>query len=275
MKKITYFLSSVLLAFLFSSPAFANNLPSNGVTGHTGLFTGHHRNQLTGTTSTSSENWAGYAVTGNNGSFSSVISSWIQPSLNCTALANNTYSAYWVGLDGFNSPTVEQIGTEANCTNKQASYTAWYEIYPANPYEVTAGLRVNPGNQMTASVNYLPSSTTTTIVHRRERITTTPASYVLRLTNDATGQSYTVNISPRQNYDRSSAEVIAEAPYSNGVLPLADFVTAKYSSSKVNGLALGSLANLQNIVMNNPAGMVATPSAFDSTNQDFSINWSD
>jgi hypothetical protein len=74
--------------------------------------------------------------------------------------------------------------------------------------------------------------------------------------------------------NRSSAEVIAEAPYSNGILPLADFGTVNYNSSEVNAAALGNATGLQAITMDDPSGMIATPSTLDSTKENFSISWS-
>ena len=275
LKKILYLTPALLLPLLLGSPALADSAQTNSVSSHTGLFNRHHqRDPLTGTTSSSSTNWSGYAVTGANETYNSVSSSWIQPAVDCTAVPGNSYSSYWVGLDGFTSPTVEQIGTEADCVNHQARYSAWYEMYPSNPYEVGLKLRVNPGNRMSASVVYTPATTTTTVRHGRTYVSTTPANYKLTLANNSLGQSFSTTISPRQTYSRSSAEVVTEAPYSGGVLPLADFTVANYTSSLVNGSPMGSLPNLQDVIMENPAGMIATPSSFDPTNENFSVSWS-
>jgi hypothetical protein len=275
-KKVIYLLPVITLTLLYSSPVLADTLPSrhNSISTHTGLFNSHHwRNPVTGTTNSSSENWAGYAVTGNNGSFNSVSSSWVQPSVNCSAVAGDSYSSYWVGLDGFSSNTVEQIGTEADCINQQAYYNAWYEMYPSNPYELSLRLNVNPGNQMSASVTYTPAAMKTVYRNGHKYLSSTPANFKLALTDNTTGQSYSTTVNARPTYARSSAEVITEAPYSGGILPLADFNLANYSSSTVNGTPMGAYANLQDITMVNPAGMLATPTLFDSTNENFSVNW--
>jgi hypothetical protein len=63
-------------------------------------------------TSVSSSNWVGYAATGAAGSFTSVSASWTQPTASCAT--GSQYAAFWVGLDGYTSKTVEQIGTEAD-----------------------------------------------------------------------------------------------------------------------------------------------------------------
>src|SRR6185369_1208757 len=46
-----------------------------------------------------STNWAGYAVAGSR--YTSVSASWTQPAVSCTS--TNTWSSFWVGLDGYNS----------------------------------------------------------------------------------------------------------------------------------------------------------------------------
>src|SRR4051794_32080572 len=62
-------------------------------------------------TNSTSSNWSGYAVTG--GTYTSVSASWTEPSVSCSGTA---YSSFWVGLDGDTSSTVEQTGTDADCS---------------------------------------------------------------------------------------------------------------------------------------------------------------
>ena len=62
-----------------------------------------------GTTVTSS-NWSGYDDS-TDGPFTTVTATWVQPRVRTTG-ATFTDAAFWVGLDGDNSGTVEQIGTE-------------------------------------------------------------------------------------------------------------------------------------------------------------------
>lgn len=73
-------------------------------------------------------NWSGYADTG--GPFTDVSGSWIQPAVGC-AKAKLGFAAFWVGIDGFTSQTVEQTGTEVVCIGQQTTYDAFYELYPA------------------------------------------------------------------------------------------------------------------------------------------------
>src|SRR5919201_2033540 len=116
-----------------------------------------------------STNWSGYAAFGAPGSFTSASATWTQPAVSCTS--QNTYSSYWVGLDGYNTSTVEQIGTEADCSNGAPRYYAWYEMYPRPGY--FAAVNVTPGDTYSASVT------------ARGR-----GNYALTLTDVTTGQSF-------------------------------------------------------------------------------------
>src|ERR1700758_2409666 len=69
-----------------------------------------------------SENWSGYAVTGS--AFTSAHGSWTVPAVNCSQTPN-TYSSFWVGIDGYSSSTVEQTGTDSDCSGSSARYDAW------------------------------------------------------------------------------------------------------------------------------------------------------
>src|SRR5436309_8714435 len=103
-------------------------------------------------TQSTSSNWAGVAATG--GGFTNATSSWTQPTASCTGAT--TYSSFWVGLDGDGSNTVEQTGTDADCSGGTPSYYAWYEMYPK--YPVNLGLSVRPGDVLTATVTYVGSN---------------------------------------------------------------------------------------------------------------------
>src|SRR3981081_1545981 len=59
----------------------------------------------------SSNNWSGYALSRGRGAFRGVSASWIQPRAQCAGVAGHRYAAFWVGLDGFSSHSVEQTGT--------------------------------------------------------------------------------------------------------------------------------------------------------------------
>jgi hypothetical protein len=200
-----------------------------------------------------STNWSGYAAFGAPGSFTSASATWTQPAVSCTS--QNTYSSYWVGLDGYNTSTVEQIGTEADCSNGSPRYYAWYETYPRPSYF--------------AAVNVTPSHTYSASVSARGK-----GSYALTLTDVTTGQSFATTQKLNQAKG-ASAEVIVEAPWSGGTLPLANYGTVGFTGSKANGTGIGTFANVDPITMENPYGMKSTPSGFnDAAKQNFSVSWS-
>ena len=121
-----------------------------------------------------STNWSGFAVTGPSGSVSNVKGSWVVPAVKCTS--KTTYSSYWVGIDGYNSNTVEQTGTDSDCSSGSARYYAWYEFYPAASVQIP-GFAVKPGDTVTAEVSYSTSSGqfTTTITDGSQSYTTSSA----------------------------------------------------------------------------------------------------
>lgn len=81
-------------------------------------------------TTVTSSNWAGYVATGASGTSTSASANWTEPAGRCTGRGGK-YAAFWVGIDGYTSPTVEQIGTEVDCSGFYPRYYAWYEVYPA------------------------------------------------------------------------------------------------------------------------------------------------
>ena len=74
----------------------------------------------------------------------------------------NGYSSLWVGIDGYSSSTVEQVGTEADVVNGKATYYAWYEMYPSDAVNISS-ITVNAGDSITASVAYVSNQFVLTI----------------------------------------------------------------------------------------------------------------
>ncbi len=167
--------------------------------------------------SVSSSNWSGYAATGGNGAFSSVSASWTEPTGTCTSRRAAQYSSFWVGLDGYTSSSVEQTGTDVDCSGRSPVYYGWYEMYPAFP--VNFPNTVRPGDHMSGSVTFSGTST-----------------FTLVLKDTTQGWTQTV-VKNQSGLARSSAEVIVEAPSSSsGVLPLADFGTVNLTAPWSTGL---------------------------------------
>src|SRR5262249_20174507 len=113
----------------------------------------HHRRDQTAT----SLNWGGYAVETAAGAVTDVTGSWKVPDIQGRCPATNQHAAFWVGIDGFSSNTVEQIGTDSDCQNGVPTFYAWFEFYP-HPGFIINTLAVSAGDIMRAEVHYQPSS---------------------------------------------------------------------------------------------------------------------
>ncbi len=166
-------------------------------------------------TTTTSGNWSGYAVETDfsnpqTGSVSAVGGEWVVPAVTGTRTA---YSAAWVGIDGYSSSTVEQLGTEQDVIRGTPVYYAWYEMYPAASVTITT-MPVHPGDVMSAEVSYSTASGQFTL-----QMSDTPA-------DGGTPTSFSINKS-LTNAKRSSAEWIMEKDGAK----LADFGTASFLGS--------------------------------------------
>ena len=201
--------------------------------------------KLTNSTST---NWSGYAVTG--GRYTRVSAAWTEPKATCSGTA---YSSFWVGLDGDTSNTVEQTGTDADCSGSTPQYYAWYEMYPKVP--VNLGGKVAPGDKLSASVT-----------------TNGSGSFTLTITDSTQGWTNT-KTARLKSAKLASAEVIAEAPSSSGgVLPLANFGTVSFTGATVNGNVLTSgTSGLDAITMQSGSTVKAQPGTI--SNGSFSVTW--
>jgi hypothetical protein len=199
----------------------------------------------------SSTNWSGYAA--DSGTYTSVSASWVEPTGTCTSATR--YSSFWVGLDGYESSTVEQTGTDTDCVNGSPQYYGWYEMYPADSFNF--GSTVKAGDTITASVVYSGSNK-------------------FKLTLADTTQGWSVNTTKTlSGAARSSAEVIIEAPCctnSGGILPLADFGTVNISNSLVNSAAIGNTDPVE-IVMDNSSGQDKDTVSSLSGGENFSATW--
>jgi len=205
-----------------------------------------------------STNWSGYAAhLPRKGTFHSVSASWIQPRARCAASTGHQFASFWVGLDGFNSKSVEQIGTESDCAGTTPHYLGWFEMFPALP--VNFKTTVKPGDHMSASVTF-----------------TGTAKYTLVLTDATRHWTHTI-VKRNANLARSSAEVITEAPSSaatGAVLPLANFGTIRYSLVRVNGLVLNKETPSRIVMFSITSGLpLDTTSVLGNAGGAFSNTW--
>jgi hypothetical protein len=217
--------------------------------------------------SVTSTNWSGYAVQSAS-QFTQVIGTWTQPTATCNSLLGHTYAAFWVGIDGYSSTSVEQLGSDSDCTGYHSpSYYAWYEMYPADSVEIsTSSYPVEPGDTLTASV------------------TRSGESYTLSIHSS---RGWTYSTTQTGSYDNSSAEWVAEAPdicYSVFCTnaSLTDFGSLQFSGAEA--ATGGSAQPISSytadggphaITMDSSTGTVrATPSALTSNGEGFTDTWS-
>jgi hypothetical protein len=230
-------LSAAVSAALFSAPAAS-----------AAIVDGPAHPLPHGLRHSTSGNWSGYVATG--GGFTSVAADWTEPDVACGS--QTTYSSFWIGLDGDGSSSVEQVGTEADCSNGRAVHSSWYEMFPGGPVALSGALA--PGDAMHASVAYNGSGRFTLVLADRTK-----------------GWSHSVDAT-LDNPALASAEVIAEAPSdAAGVLPLSNFGTVTFGDASANGTALGSFRP-DPITMANGATTKASPSPI-SASGGFSVTW--
>lgn len=150
-------------------------------------------------------NWGGYVDSGSPGTFTAVSASWIQPATFCSA--EQRVTAFWVGLDGWTSTTVEQDGTIAYCFEGVPYYYSWWEMFPAGV--VFVGTTVRPGDLIKASVTVSGGT-----------------NYTLSLTDvnhPADSLTTTQTCQPSVCQDSSADWLIERPEFSIGVCPLSTF----------------------------------------------------
>jgi hypothetical protein len=205
-----------------------------------------------------SGNWSGYVLTG-SGPYQSVSASWTLPAVDC-ASTKTGWAAFWVGLDGDTTRTVEQTGAEADCVAGKPVYGAWYEMFPRAPVSFVE--TVKAGDNFTATVTFL-----------RKALFGVFSEFQLTLSDSTQGWTRTAT-SWIIGAKRGSAEAIAEAPSDLlGVLPLADFGSVGFSGLTVNSSPVGaSTPGLEPLTMVSELGTVeAEPGPLESGS--FSDTW--
>lgn len=186
-------------------------------------------------------NWSGYAIS--DPDVTSVSGTFAVPTVSGPASVGGlpTDISVWVGIDGYTSGTVEQIGVSGSysSTSGSASYSAWWEMYPRVSMTIHS-MTVSAGDVMTASVNYLGRG-----------------SFQLSMTDTTTGQSFSTTqkapVGGPNVAQRNSAEWVVEraATIAKGyltILPLATFSIVTFTGESFT--AGGSAHTLQYAIDN-------------------------
>jgi hypothetical protein len=164
-----------------------------------------------------SPNWSGYVAYSQQFSpvsFTQVSAHWIEPTVTCPK--KDAWTLFWVGFDGWpnSDGTVEQGGTSAQCVNGIPRYSAFFEMWPAE--SVQTQFAVNPGDHISASVNYTPDHT-----------------FVINVTDSDTGKFFNQTTTCAL-CARASAEWVAESPSHFGTnrwFPLANYGTMAFTQA--------------------------------------------
>jgi hypothetical protein len=212
--------------------------------------------QVAGLTQVQSTNWSGYADTGSN--FSKVTATWTEPSAKSCGFTISL-AAFWVGIDGYSSDSVEQDGTLIECYFGSVYQFTWWEMYPTNDIQ-TVGSSLAAGDSISASVVRSGDSYTLAVTDS---------------TRPANSFSTTQTCSDCAN---SSAEWIAEAPSGEaGVYPLTDFGSWGAANATVTeGSTAGVISSFTDdeITMVDSSGNVkAQPGSLNSGGNGFSVAW--
>jgi hypothetical protein len=220
---------------------------------------GTHRT-IKGLTDIDSFNWSGYADTGAT-TYSKVAASWSEPRVTCTS--EDRIAAFWVGIDGYTSNSVEQDGTLAQCFEGTAYYYTWWEMYPTNDIQI-AGTTVAPGDKITSSV------------------TRSGSTYTLRVTDATTSGnniSTTRTCAVSGGCANSSAEWIGEAPTGpTGEYPLAQFkpwtvASASVATTSKSGVISAFRDSEITMIDATQTYPLATPGALSTAGNSFTDTW--
>jgi len=189
-------------------------------------------------------NWSGYAI--NIANVTSVTGTFTVPTISGPGSIGDLTPdlSAWVGIDGYTSGTVEQLGIAGNWDDAtgKAVYTAWWEMYPRVSTTIKS-MTISAGDSITASVVYIGGG-----------------SFTLSMTNNSNHQSFAITTSAPVGGPnaalRTSAEWIVEraATIDNGfltILPLATFDSVGFSGASFK-VGNGSPITLQNALRTYP-----------------------
>ncbi len=195
-------------------------------------------------------NWAGYALSLET--YTSASFSWTVPTaayVNYPGAPSFEDSTIWVGIGGFGSNDLIQLGTEQRVDSMgNATYQAWYELLPATEQVLPPGqYPVSPGDVMSASLT-CPTCTVNVA-----------GTWTLTMTNSTKNWTWTQDFTYKSAI--GSAEWVVEAPTFNpgGIAALPNFGTLNFTNIKVNGLDARLILNSDGLQLLDQAGGFATP----------------
>lgn len=206
--------------------------------------------------------WSGYMIasgTQNRSQLvSSVSASWIVPEVKVSE--NDTFSAVWIGIGGYEEETLIQTGTEQQCLNGHVSYFAWYELLPDYLVRIT-DMRIRPGDTITASLSIIDANART---------------WSIEISDVTRGERFEKAVV----YDSSrlSAEWIVERPTVNrAISTLADFGNVTFSRCEATvddktGV-IGNFSSTQLLMYNSKNVQLVTVSPLSDDGSSFTVSY--
>lgn len=187
-------------------------------------------------------NWAGYADTLPSNSGYTIISAsgyWTVPTVQSPAGSSSAYSSFWVGIDGFNNKSLEQIGITADVLKGVPVYFGWWEMLTASttpPQQIITDVVISSGDKIGAGIVYNPA---TQAFNMLLEDVTSGASFTTTQTGDGTGMS---------------AEWVAEDPTIMATGKL--FTLANFGTVDFSGAGLG-VENSAGSIFNGPVDSIS------------------
>jgi hypothetical protein len=205
-----------------------------------------------------STNWSGYAET-SGAPYTGIAGQWAVPSVSPSPFA--TYSAAWVGIDGFKNSSLIQVGTEQDFVSGQARYSAWWTTSAQNFIEQPIPEPVRAGDVMTAQISQ-----------------SAPNSTQWNISLNDTTQGWGVDLGVSYSGPGASAEWIMEAPsLGSRVAQLAHYSTTVFDPGTIDSSQNPSLnlSEAGSMVTGNMRrlSLISVPSTPDSDTDGFAISY--
>ena len=233
MTSIKRSLAGLVLAVLFSAACMGALAPRDAPVSLVPRFAGERvQPRAGGGLPTTSDRWAGYALTG--GVYTSMQGSWNVPTVSYapgSGSGGTQNSSTWIGIggNGTTDNTLVQLGTlQAVNASGATQYYAWYLFYGGLGLSLTpldsATYPINPGDAITATISCTANCTPN-------------ATQTWQLTMNSARWANPWRSPPVQYQDSlASAEWIMEAATVGSVISdMPDFTPVNFSNTAANG----------------------------------------
>lgn len=209
-----------------------------------------------------STSWAGYCVTG--GPFRSVTATWTEPTLTPPPTSEYTQLSCWVGLDGYSTHTVEQIGTRGWARGGDKAgvwWRAFLEMWPRRLFNISWTRSAYGRTRFVFAPGDTMKATVVSLGRDRFRVT---------LENVTRGMTFTaVRSCPHSR--STSAEIIVELLRRSTMEP-AQFAPVQFTACAVDGRPLDVYGPTRISMVSGSGMSIAKVSALESDGTSFTVS---